>query len=296
MNDRSLGILLMFLTVIFWGISFVSTKIILVFIPPITIGFIRFIIAAVILIFLIRNVTKYSKEDFVYLVLAGFLGITSYFLFENVALKYTTATNAALIAATVPIFYLMVSDIMEKKIPSKIKYFGSLIGLFGVFILILNGKFVLELNPLGDILMLGAVFTWVLYTFVIQKLQKHDDLKVTRDMTLIGAVLFIPFTIVELGSNGMFDFTILLNPYIAFSILYLAIFCSAIAYLFWNMSIRLAGASTTTNGIYFIPIVAMIADALLLKNIPNIYAILGAVLVLFGVYISEKGDKLKIKL
>ncbi|MBA2860608.1 drug/metabolite transporter (DMT)-like permease [Methanococcus maripaludis] len=296
MNDRSLGILLMFLTVIFWGISFVSTKIILVFIPPITIGFIRFIIAAVILIFLIRNVTKYSKEDFVYLVLAGFLGITSYFLFENVALKYTTATNAALIAATVPIFYLMVSDIMEKKIPSKIKYFGSLIGLFGVFVLILNGKFVLELNPLGDILMLGAVFTWVLYTFVIQKLQKHDDLKVTRDMTLIGAVLFIPFTIVELGSNGMFDFTILLNPYIAFSILYLAIFCSAIAYLFWNMSIRLAGASTTTNGIYFIPIVAMIADALLLKNIPNIYAILGAVLVLFGVYISEKGDKLKIKL
>ncbi|CAF30226.1 DMT family transporter [Methanococcus maripaludis] len=296
MNDRSLGILLMFLTVIFWGISFVSTKIILEFIPPITIGFIRVVIAAVILIFFIRNFTKYSKEDFVYIVLAGFLGITSYYLFENVALKYTTATNASLIAATVPIFYLIVSDIVEKKIPSKIKYFGSLIGLFGVFILILNGKFVLELNPLGDILMFGAVCTWVLYTFVIQKLQKHDDLKVTRDITLIGAVFFIPFTIMELGYNGMFEFTILLNPYIAFSLLYLAIFCSAIAYLFWNMAIRLAGASTTTNGVYIIPIVAMITDAIILKNIPNIYAIIGAVLVLFGVYISENGGKLKINL
>jgi len=62
------------------------------------------------------------------------------------------------------------------------------------------------------------------------------------------------------------------------------------------MAIRLAGASTTTNGVYIIPIVAMITDAIILKNIPNIYAIIGAVLVLFGVYISENGGKLKINL
>uniref|UniRef100_A9A7B3 EamA domain-containing protein n=1 Tax=Methanococcus maripaludis (strain C6 / ATCC BAA-1332) TaxID=444158 RepID=A9A7B3_METM6 len=296
MNDRSLGILLMFLTVIFWGISFVATKIILVYIPPITIGFIRFAIASMILIVLVRNFSSYSKKDFLNLVLAGFLGITSYFLFENVALEYTTATNAALIAATVPIFYLMVSDVVEKRISSKIKYFGSLIGLFGVSILILNGKFILELNPLGDLLMLGAVFTWVLYTFVIQKLEKHDNLKVTRDITLIGALLFVPFMLIEFGSKGVLDLGIFLNLPITFAVLYLAIFCSAIAYLFWNMSIRLAGASTTTNGIYFIPIIAMIADSIILKNIPNSYAIIAAVLVLFGVYISEKGDKLKIKL
>ncbi|ABO35210.1 protein of unknown function DUF6, transmembrane [Methanococcus maripaludis C5] len=296
MNDRSLGILLMFLTVIFWGISFVATKIILVYIPPITLGFIRFAIAAMILIVLIRNFPSYSKKDFLNLVLAGFLGITSYFLFENVALEYTTATNAALIAATVPIFYLMVSDLVERRIPSKIQYFGSLIGLFGVSILILNGRLILELNPIGDLLMIGAVLSWVLYTFVIQKLEKHDNLTVTRDITLIGVLLSVPFMLLEFGSKGVLDLGVFLNPPLTFAVLYLAIFCSAIAYLFWNMSIRLAGASTTNNGIYFIPIVAMIADSIILKNIPNIYATIGAVLVLFGVYISEKGDKLKIKL
>ena len=77
----------------------------------------------------------------------------------------------------------MLYEVITRRIPSKIQYFGSLIGLFGVSILILNGKLILELNPIGDLLMIGAVFSWVLYTFVIQKLEKHDNLKVTSVIT-----------------------------------------------------------------------------------------------------------------
>ena len=83
------------------------------YVPPITLGFLRFSIAALFMLFVIKSFEKYAKKDIVNLGLASFLGVTAYFLFENVALEYTTATNASLIAATVPIFYLLCSDIIS---------------------------------------------------------------------------------------------------------------------------------------------------------------------------------------
>ncbi|WP_269479014.1 DMT family transporter [Methanococcus vannielii] len=276
--------------------SFVAIKIALEYVPPIALGFIRFLIASLVMSLFIRKFIKYEKKDILYILLTAFLGITSYFIFENVALIYTTATNASLIAATVPIFYLIFFDFTSKKVSNKLNYFGSILGLTGVSILILNGKFILKLNPLGDILMFGAVISWVFYTFTIQRLEKYDNMVVSRDIILFGTLMFIPFVLLEIILNfGKVYNETLLNVFAITSILYLAVFSSAIAYLFWNKAIRLSGPKTVTNGIYYIPIVSIIADSLILKNIPNIYSIFGAIMVLMGIYIAEKGNKLKLK-
>ncbi|AEX84911.1 multidrug transporter [Marinitoga sp. 1135] len=291
MKNKTRGLIYMWITVIFWGISFVATKIIVNTVPPITAAFLRFFLSSLILVLFIKTKIKYEKKEYVYMLLSGFFGVTAYFLFENSALQYTTATNGSLIISATPVIYLLFSDILRKSFSHKIRYFGTLLAFFGVALIVLNGRFVLKLNPLGDLLMFGAAFSWILYTVFIEKLHHHDNLAITRDLNYYGMLFFIPFSLYELKSAGTCPaFELWLDPVVITAFLYLGIFCTALGYIWWNKAIRLAGAKTTTNGIFFIPIVTVIADAVLLKNYPNFYTLIGASLVLAGNYIAEIKD------
>ncbi|HNY38569.1 MAG TPA: DMT family transporter, partial [Petrotogaceae bacterium] len=274
------------LTVIFWGVSFVATKVVVDAIDPVIAAFIRFNIAWVVMFVFIRKFNKYSKKDLFYLFVASFFGVTAYFLFENSGLMYTTPTNASLIISATPLVYLLVSDIMKKKLSGRIRYVGTAVAFGGVAILVMNGRFFLRLNPLGDLLMFGAVVSWVIYTIAEEKLHHLDNKIVSRDINFLGALFFIPFLFFS-----EHKLTVWGKEEIGFQtvtgLIYLGVFCSALGYIFWNKAIRDCGAKTTTNGIYFIPVVTVIADAVILGNIPNVYALGGAALVLTGTYISE---------
>ena len=276
----------MWLTVIFWGVSFVATKVVVDAIDPVIAAFIRFNIAWVVMFVFIRKFNKYSKKDLFYLLAASFFGVTAYFLFENSGLMYTTATNASLIISATPLVYLLVSDIMKKKLSGRIRYVGTAVAFGGVAILVMNGSFFLKLNPLGDLLMFGAVVSWVIYTIAEEKLHHLDNKIVSRDINFLGALFFIPFLFfsehkLTVWGKGEIGFQTVAG------LIYLGVFCSALGYIFWNKAIRDCGAKTATNGIYFIPVVTVVADAVILGNIPNIYALGGAALVLAGTYISE---------
>ncbi|WP_459996549.1 DMT family transporter [Marinitoga arctica] len=291
MTNKSLGIFYMLITVLFWGISFVATKIIVQTIPPITAAFLRFFISTSILMFFIRKEIKYSKNELIYVMLSGFFGVTAYFLFENSALQYTTATNGSLIISATPIMYLFFSDILKKSFSHKLRYLGTFLAFLGVSLIVLNGKFILKLNPIGDLLMFGASFSWIFYTYFIEKLHHHENLIITKDLNFYGMLFFLPFVFLELKGNGTCPlFQLWLQPKIIIAFIFLSVFCTALGYIWWNKAIRLAGAKTTTNGIFFIPIVTLIADAIMLKNYPNLLTISGVILVLSGNYIAEIKD------
>lgn len=289
MQPGTKGLFLIWITVILWGISFVATKVVVNYIPPITAGFIRFILAASVMLIFIRKDIKYEKKEWFNLFMASFFGVTGYFLFENTGLMYTTATNGSLIISAIPIIFLIIDDIIKKTFSNKIRYIGTLIAFIGVAVLILNGKFVLKLNPKGDLLMFGAVISWILYTIFLEKLQKHNNLIVTRDINMFGAIFFIPFVFIELKSSPTCPvFSLWFQPSVVFALLYLGIFCSALGYIFWNEAIRLSGSKTVMNSVYFIPVVTVISESLIYKTFPNIYTIIGAILVIGGTFISEK--------
>ncbi|MBM7559234.1 DMT family transporter [Marinitoga litoralis] len=291
MTNKSLGIFYMIITVIFWGISFVATKIIVQNVPPITAAFLRFFLATAVLLIFVRKEIKYSKKELLYVMLAGFFGVTAYFLFENSALQFTTPSNGSLIISATPIMYLFFSDLLKKTFSHKLRYLGTFLAFTGVSIIVLNGKFVLKLNPLGDLLMFGAAFSWIFYTIFIEKLEPHDNLIITKDLNFYGMIFFLPFVFFELKGNGTCPlFQLWLQPKVIFAFIFLSVFCTALGYIWWNKAIRLAGAKTVTNGIFFIPIVTVIADAIILKNYPNYLTILGAFLVLLGNYIAEIKD------
>lgn len=288
MEDRTKGIIYMLTTVILWGFSFIGTKVLLNYLDPATIGFLRFFIATILLFAICRKKADYTRKELQYVIIAGFLGITSFYMFENVALTHTTATNASLIGATVPVFFLLTVDTLKRTFSKPIKYLGAVIAFVGVGLLIFNGKFNLALNPLGDLLMFGSVFSWVFYTTIIDKLRSKDMLILSRDITLFGTIFLFPFALFEVRDMRI-DIVSQSDLLIAtVALIYLAIFASALAFLLWNKAIGLTGSSTITNGLYLIPPITILGDSIILGNIPNLYVLVGAVLVLAGVYLSER--------
>lgn len=289
MTERNKGLIYMWICIIAWGTSFIATKVAVEVIPPIFLGFLRFAIASIILVIFVRKDIKYTKRERINLIFAGFFGITTYFIAENSALSFTTATNTSLIVSSTPIFFLIVNDLVEKKFSSKIRYFGTTIGFIGVTVLILNGTFVLEVNPLGDLIAFGAVFSWILYTLFLEKIKDRDEGIITRDLTMYGTLFFIPFLFLEKNTlPGCPIYQLWLKPSIIISLLFLGIVCSSIAYFLWMKAIKVLGSRTVTSSLFLIPIVTVIADSILLKNFPNVYSLIGATLILLGNYIAER--------
>lgn len=274
--------LLVWIVVLFWGISFVATRIVVLSIPPITAAFIRFLIASVALILVTRKMPKLLNWHSFF---AGFWGVTMYFFFENSGLVYTYPTNASLIVSSAPILYILFSHLLQKRKTTVIEYFSSLIAFFGVTIVILNGRFVLKVNLIGDLMLLGAAFAWVFYTYHVEKMPDPDSLSGVTSITLWGVLTLIPFVIFE--RKPQID----LNLPVVVSLLYLGIVCSGIAYVFWNIGIRRVGSRYTTNTIYFIPVITSIFEAILLKNLPNLYTIVGGILVLFGLWLFNRQER-----
>ena len=288
MDRRQKGILYMLTVVVLWGFSFVATKILLGFIDPVTLVFTRFLIATVLMFAICRKWESYSRREVLYVAAAGFLGVTSYQMLENLALTFTTATNSSLISATVPVFLLLTLDVLRRQFSEQVKYAGALIAFLGVSLLIFNGAFNLHLNPLGDVLMFAAVFSWVFYTMVIERMGSRDMFIVSRDLTLAGTAFLFPMLAFQahdlrIDIFSQHDFILVVA-----ALIYLGVFCSALGFLFWNRAIHLAGSSTTTNGIYMIPLVTIIGDSLIIGNVPNVYVLTGAAFILAGIYLSER--------
>ncbi len=274
--------LLIWSVVLFWGISFVATRVVVLSVPPITAAFIRFLIASAALIFFTRRFPRLLNWHSFF---AGFWGVTMYFFFENSGLVYTYPTNAALIISSAPILYTLFSHIFQKRKTTAVEYIASCFSFFGVAVVILNGKFVLKVNPIGDFMLLGAAFAWVFYTYHVEKMPDPDSMSGVTSITLWGLLTLIPFVILE--KKSQFHLTL---PVIV-SLLYLGIICSGVAYVFWNIGIRRVGSRYTTNTIYLIPVVTSIVESVLLKNVPNLYTIVGGMLVLLGLWLFNRQER-----
>lgn len=264
---------------IFWGMSFVATKFVVNVFAPLPAAFYRFLIALVVLFPFSKNKKIFDFNAF----WSGFWGITMYFVFENTALVYTNPTNTAVIVSSAPILYVIFTHIFHKQKTNFFHYIGSLTAFFGVALVIINGR-ILKLNPLGDILAFGSAFSWVLYTHYVTKMQNSDGIDQIFSITFWGVVTLIPFSFFQ-NMKPAFEIRSFL------SLLYLSIICSALGYLLWNKSITLIGDRRTTNAIYFIPMVTIISENLMLKTQLTFYSVLGVLSLITGLYIFERGEE-----
>lgn len=286
-NKHFFGDFLAVLTVFIWGITFVSTKILLNYFSPEEILIYRFIIAFLVLNLICPERIKFIslKEESIFATL-GLTGIALYFGIENIALKYTYASNVGLISSSIPIFTALLSHYITKEKNFSVKFLiGFALALGGIAIIIFNGKF-LKLNPIGDFLALLTAIFFATYSTVLRLLKvNYSQMFITKKIFFYGVLFMLPLIFME---NFSFPHIEELNISTVGNLLFLSIFASILCFIMWNKSVALIGAIKATNYLYFVPLVTIIASSLVLKEKINTVMIFGGILICLGVYINNK--------
>lgn len=272
-----------------WGSTFVSTKILLTNgLSPAQIMVIRFSIAYL-LILLLSHRPLFSRKlsDELLMIGAGITGGSLYFLAENSALIYTQASNVAIIIAVTPLLTAIAAHFFSRgERFSRTLATGSVIALAGVVLVVLNGRFVLHLNPKGDMLTIAAAVLWALYSIIIVRLQRrYSSLFITRKVFFYGIVTLLPYLFIH---EAALDFGLLLRPAVIGNLLFLGLIASFACYWAWNAAIARIGSVNASNYLYLNPVVALITSAIALDERITVTALIGTALIMLGVAVCEK--------
>ncbi len=292
-----LGHVMAIATLIVWSTTFVSTKVLLRNFTPIEILFFRFIIAvAALYILMPKRFKSQDKKHELYFAGAGFAVVILYFLFENIALNYTSVSNVGVIISVAPIFTLLLSRVFIPGIRLHANFFiGFTAAIAGIFLISFGGDS-LVVSPIGDALAVFAAAGWAVYSVFLQKIGRYgyNPIQVTRRVFTYGvlfmvpALFFLPFRL---------DLQRFANPVNLLNMLYLGLGASAACFIVWNLSIAIIGPIKANTYIYASPVFTVLFSALLLgeRITPAIAG--GIILTLTGLLISQRRpakDKVKI--
>lgn len=287
-REHMISIILITLTTIFWGLSFISTKLLLNEYHPSSIAIFRQFIALVpltIAMILTKSFKRIYLLDLGYIAFAGFFGIVLYFVFENSGMQYTTASNASIIVAAVPIFTLISEILFFKMKPSKKVLIGIFFSIAGVYMVIsVNGKLDFSSDTFfGNMLIIGAMISWVIYTIINKLMDRaHPPIFLVFYQTLTSAILFIPFVAGEVHTWHAPSVVSLMN------LIYLGVFCSAISYIFFVYAAKRLGPAVSSTFLNLIPVVSVSAGYLLLGECLNYLQIIGMFTIIASLYVITR--------
>ena len=278
-----------FLTVSAWGVSFVSTKVLLENgLNPVEIYVYRFLLAYLLLLmFNHRRVFANNFRDEILFAACGLCGGSIYFIAENTALEYTLVSNVSLITTLAPLITTLgIGALYRSERPTRGVVMGSMIAFVGVGFVIFNSSFVVKMNPLGDLLALLAAVCFAVYSIVLRKLNAlYSVMFISRKTFFYGIVTALPFLAFE---PDMSDPRVLLRPEVMGNMLFLGLFASMIAYAIWAQSIKRLGAVRASNYLYVQPIVTLIASFLILNENISLVGYIGCGLILVGLWVSDR--------
>ncbi len=287
-----------FVVVAIWGSTFVFTKLLLQSgLTPAQIFTLRFTIAYVLLL-CYSLITQHSSlfasswRDELLMVALGITGGSVYFLTENAAMLYTTATNTSLIVCSCPLFAMLLVALVYRHTEriTKMQALGSGVACLGMAIVVLNGHFVLHLSPLGDLLAFAACLCWAVYSLLAKPTtERYSSIFITRKVFFYGLLTIIPYFILRPSEATIFSFSIFnYQLSIILNLLFLSVVASMLCYLLWNWVIGKLGAVVATNWVYFNPITTIIFAWWLLHEQITVWFLLGSALILLGMYLADK--------
>ena len=293
-NKRLLGHIAAIFTIVVWGTTFISTKVLLAEFEPVEILFVRLLMGLMALFIVYPHRTRRItlKQELTFAA-AGLTGICMYYLMENIALTYTMASNVGVIVSVSPFFTAILASIFLKSEGRMRSHFFVCfaVAMIGIALISFNGtKF--QLNPMGDLLALGAAFVWAWYSIFTKKIGSfgYSVIQTTRKIFTYGILFMIP-------TLFFFDFQLDLRMFMEtkylLNILYLGLCASATCFVTWNYAVKVLGAVKSSIYIYIIPVVTIIAAALILKEPVTLISAVGAVLAIAGLFLSEYKGKNK---
>lgn len=287
-------ILALIIANIVWGAGLPIYKNALHSISPFTLAFLRFFFASLIFLpFALKYKTSLiSRRDWVEISLGSFFAIFINIAFLFFGLEKASSISGGVFAASQPIFFVLLSVILLKEKLNKKVLHGVLIALFGISLIIFapllkGGDHGHTTTLLGDFFYFISTMGAVIGPLIWKKpLSKINTAVVTYYSFFFSAILFFPFMVFEWQKTPLH-----LTTANSLGIVYGVLGSSSLAYFLFNYGI--SKLSTQEVGIYSYlnPIGAMMIAIPLLHEYPDIYFLLGSVLVFFGIYISEKHKK-----
>lgn len=287
-NKSTAGHFSALITIIIWGTTYISTKILLNGFSPIEILFFRFVIGIIVLkIIYPYHLKTIDRKHELLFACAGLCGVTLYYLLENIALTFTLASNVGVISAIVPFFTAIITYLYLKDEPLRINFFiGFVVALIGIFLISFNGTTNFQLNPLGDLLAIVATLVWAIYSVLTRKISSYgyNTIQATRRVFFYGILFMTPALLLFNFELGLERFA---NPVYLFNLIFLGLGASALCFVTWNFAIKKLGAIKTSVYIYLVPVITVITAMIVLQESMTWMAILGTLLTLTGLFISE---------
>jgi drug/metabolite transporter (DMT)-like permease len=224
--------------------------------------------------------------------LAGLSGITLYYLLENVALTKTSTANTGVIVSTAPFFTAMAAAFVTREEHLRRNFFiGFLFAMAGVWVIsFYGGDTGGPAGLLGDLLALGAAVVWAVYSILSREIGTwgYHPILTTRRIFVYGLLFLLPVLLLTRAQVGFERFGRGEN---LFNLVYLGLGASATCFVTWNKAISILGSVRTSSYIYAVPVINILGAALVLGESITAPIILGTVLTILGLVISELKEK-----
>jgi drug/metabolite transporter (DMT)-like permease len=297
MNLRSPYILLI-LAACIWGGNFVAGKSLVTQMPPVTMAAVRWSIAFVILLPVFGRQAWQARVEYLrnwkMIVFLSATGVAGFNTLTYIAVQYTGSINASLMNSATPILVILVTWVMVreqivwKAIP------GIFVSMAGVLWIVGRGSLETILGLTfnrGDLWMLTAVFFWALYSVGMKKMSgKFPSSPFLLVQVAFALVLLLPMAAVDLIIS---DKAVIWSPSLMLGLLYIGLFASIAAFLCWNRAIELAGPQRCAGFLNLIPLFSAIFATAFTGESIHLYHLLGAGLILGGVYITNRSSSKK---
>ncbi len=291
MNNKTyISLLLAFVSLV-WAGSFVAVRMTVKEISPVDLGFLRFLVATpfmVLILLLSKKETRLPAKELLSLSVLGLTGVTLLYIFQFIGIEYTTASTSAVLINTNVIFIVLLSaTFLKEKFPLR-KSAGIAFSFVGVLVVIF-AQMTNESIAFSNVFLIGCIFIilsafcWAIYSIVGKRLlDKYDPFTVTTYAFVLGTIFFLPVVLPDITDviQG-----VSFNGWMA--ILYLALICSVFGYVAWYYALSRIEAGRAAVFLNLIPLFTIVIS-FFTGEIPTFIFLIGAILIIYGVYLTQK--------
>ena len=283
---------LLTLTPLFWAGNFVMARGLSEQIAPISLSYLRWSLALLILLpwALLRlwRARQQLRQSIWIIIALAILGVANFNTFVYSGLQNTSAQNALLLLAPLPLYVALFEWLLERKSMSKLQSLGLSMAMGGMLIIISRGQWhsLLKLDfSRGDLWIVAALLSWSIYSVLLKYRPKDiDGFTLFASMVLIAVIALTPFFWFERHSLGQ---PLQLPTHLLLAIVYMAVCASILAYLFWNAAVARVGALRASFFIYLQPLFGIGFAYIFLAEQLSSAHLLGAGIIASGIVLAN---------
>ena len=294
--------------ILVWGVTFGSTRSLLLDFSALEILVLRFAVAWLVLVgiglFDRSAKRRFSFRDELLFATMGLTGVTAYQFLENCAIYYTNASNVAIMVSFGPIVTAAMARVLTSDKTLSVRLVvGSLIAVCGVAMVSMNGSGEFHLRPLGDAMALAAMVSWGLYSVMVGKVNDkgYSPTTVIRKSFFWALVMMLPFVLWGMTEEGFYaldgSFSVTIDAEVNaerfgralnwVNLGFLGVLASAACFVLWNHACKTLGVVRTTIGLYLTPVVGVLFAVIFLGERLTTASIVGGLVIVAGVVLAN---------